>query len=106
MRTQAAPKSRAGEENVERLRVFLADDHHAVREGLKALLQREGINVVGEAADGRGAVSEVLRLDPPADVVVLDFAMPGMNGVDAAREITAATPEAGLILLSGLTDTR
>ncbi|HUL48593.1 MAG TPA: response regulator transcription factor [Gemmatimonadales bacterium] len=87
-----------------RLRILLADDHLAVREGLKALLEREGIDVVAEAADGKDAVRAALELS--LDVVVLDFAMPGLNGVEAAAKITAAAPGTAIILLSGLTDTR
>jgi DNA-binding NarL/FixJ family response regulator len=85
------------------LRVLLADDHGAVRQGLKALLEREGFDVA-EAADGRAAVDAALKLK--TDVVVLDVAMPGLNGVDAAREITRASPRAGVILLTGLPDAR
>lgn len=85
------------------LRVLLADDHGAVRQGLKALLEREGLKVT-EAADGRTAVELARKLRP--DVVVLDMAMPGLNGVDAAREITRALPQTGVILLTGLPDAR
>jgi DNA-binding NarL/FixJ family response regulator len=85
------------------LRVLLADDHGAVRQGLRALLEREGLDVV-EAADGRTAVELTLKLRP--DVVVVDMAMPGLNGVDAAREITRASPQTGIILLTGLPDAR
>jgi two-component system, NarL family, response regulator NreC len=86
------------------LRVLLADDHGAVRQGLKALLEREGLDVVAAAADGRTAVESALKLRP--DVVVLDVAMPGLNGVDAAREITRAFPQTGVVLLTGLPDAR
>jgi two-component system, NarL family, response regulator NreC len=86
------------------LRVLLADDHGAVRQGLKALLEREGLDVVAAEADGRTAVESALKLRP--DVVVLDVAMPGLNGVDAAREITRAFPQTGVVLLTGLPDAR
>lgn len=67
------------------IRVLLADDHAIVRQGLKALLDKEGIDVVSEAADGRQAVKMVREHKP--DVAVLDLAMPLLNGLDAAREI-------------------
>jgi DNA-binding NarL/FixJ family response regulator len=67
------------------IRVLLADDHAIVRQGLKALLDKEGIDVVCEAADGRQAVKMVREHKP--DVAVLDLAMPLLNGLDAAREI-------------------
>jgi len=86
------------------LRVLLADDHRAVREGLRALLEREGLEVVGEVPDGRAAVALALKAQP--DVVVLDVAMPLLNGVDAAREITEASPKTAAVLLTALDDAR
>jgi len=68
--------------------VFIADDQSMVREGFRALLSAEpDITVVGDAADGRAAVNEVVRLAP--DVVLLDVRMPVMNGLEAAAEIVA-----------------
>lgn len=86
------------------LRVVLADDHLILRQALKALLERAGIEVVADEGDGAAAVAAVQRYNP--DVVVLDVAMPLLNGVDAAREITRSTPHPDVILLSGLDDTR
>lgn len=86
------------------MRVLLADDHVVLRDALKALLEREGLEVVGTASDGRAAVAAARQLAP--DVVVLDVAMPEMNGVDAAREITGACPGTHVILLTGLEDPR
>jgi DNA-binding NarL/FixJ family response regulator len=80
------------------LRILLADDHLIVRDGLKALLVREGMDVVGEAADGHEAVRLASLLSP--DVVVLDLAMPLLNGLDAAQEILRAAPRTGVILLT------
>src|SRR5256885_16544913 len=85
-------------------RVLLADDHLIVRQGLKVLLQREGLEIVGEAADGQQAV-RLARGHCP-DVAVLDFAMPVLNGLDAAREILRICPRARVILLTMHTEDR
>jgi two-component system, NarL family, response regulator NreC len=66
-------------------RVVLADDHHIVRQGLRALLEREGMKVVAEADDGRAAV-QLAQMHKP-DVVILDLKMPILNGLEAGREI-------------------
>ena len=86
------------------LRVLLADDHQTLREGLKALLERQGLQVVAEASDGRAAVEAARKLHP--DVVVLDMAMPILNGVEAAREIASVSPQTVVILLTALADAR
>jgi two-component system response regulator NreC len=67
--------------------VVLADDHQLVREGFRALLERDRFNVLGEAEDGRAAVQLVRTFQP--DVAVLDLGMPLLNGVDAARQIAS-----------------
>ena len=80
------------------VRLLLADDHDLVRQGLKALLERQGFNVVCEASNGQ----EALRLaakDKP-DVAIIDIGMPVMNGVDAAREMTKSSPRTKVILLT------
>jgi two-component system, NarL family, response regulator NreC len=86
------------------VRCVLADDHLVLRQALKALLSRHGVEVVADEADGRAAVDAVQRLAP--DVVVLDVAMPVLNGVDAAREIARIAPRVPIILLSGIDDAR
>jgi len=86
------------------LRVLLADDHQTLRQGLKALLELQGLQVVAEASDGRAAVEEARKMRP--DVAVLDVAMPVLNGVEAAREIAAASPRTVVILLTALADAR
>ncbi len=86
------------------LRILLADDHLIVRQGLKVLMQREGFDIVGEAADGQEAVR--LARDRCPDVAVLDFAMPLLNGLDAAREILRACPRTRAILLTMHTEDR
>src|SRR5256886_2893840 len=85
-------------------RVLLADDHLIVRQGLKVLLQREGFEIVGEAADGQQAVR--LARDRCPDVAVPDFAMPVLNGLGAAREIPRMCPPAPGILLTLHTEDR
>jgi CheY-like chemotaxis protein len=82
-----------------RLRVLLADDHKIVREGLISLLREAGdVEVVGEAANGREAVNQAYRLKP--DVIVMDVAMPLINGDDATRQIKRHLPGTRVIALS------
>src|SRR5439155_20472868 len=81
-----------------RIQVLLADDHLIVRQGLKALLEREGIKVVGEAADGHEAVRLAQALRP--DVAVLARAMRLLTGLDTAREILRISPRTRTILLT------
>ena len=79
--------------------VFVADDHAIVREGLASLLGAQAdMQVVGTAADGRDAVRQIAKLAP--EVVVMDIAMPDMNGIEAAREIRDRVPQARVIILS------
>ena len=67
------------------IRVVLADDHALVRQGLKALLEREGFQVVGEASDGQELIRLVANVRP--EIAILDVSMPILNGIDAAREL-------------------
>ena len=78
--------------------VLLADDHLIICQSLKATLEREGFQVVGEAADGREAVRLARELHP--DAAVLDVSMPLLNGLDAAREIQKTCPRTRTILLT------
>jgi len=83
--------------------VILAEDHLIVREGLRALLaHEEGILVVGEVSNGKDAVAMADRLRP--DVVVMDIAMPHLNGMEATRQILAAQPDAKVLILSAHSD--
>jgi two-component system, NarL family, response regulator NreC len=81
-----------------RIRILLADDHMMVRQGIRALLEREGFEVVAEAMDGREAVRLAEKVKP--DVAVLDIAMPLLNGIDAAREIRRVSPRTKTTLLT------
>ena len=81
------------------IRILLADDHAVIRAGLHLLLDRqEGFAVLGEAADGREAVAKAAELRP--DVVVLDLAMPNLNGIEATRQICSNQQEAQIVVLS------
>ncbi len=81
------------------VRILLADDHTVMRAGLRLLLERhENFEVVGEAADGREAV-EIAAEQKPA-VVVMDVAMPHLNGVEAARQILTRNPDIAIVMLS------
>jgi len=83
--------------------VLLAEDHTIVREGLRTLLKLEkDIEVIGEAENGRQAVELTAKLRP--DVVVMDIAMPSLNGMEATRQILQATPETKVLILSAHSD--
>ena len=86
-----------------KIRVLLADDHTVVRQGLRVLLEAEpDITVVGEAETGRQAVQLARKLAP--DVIVMDIAMPNLNGLEATRQITREVPNARLLVLSSYND--
>jgi DNA-binding NarL/FixJ family response regulator len=81
------------------IRILLADDHGVVRKGLRYLLQKSPeMEVVGEASDGREAVAMAADLNP--DVVVMDIAMPHLNGIEATSQIVKKNPKVGVIILS------
>lgn len=84
--------------------VLLADDHEIVRQGVKALLVQRGFNVVADVSDGREAVKAARTLHP--DVAVLDFSMPVLNGLDAARQIMQVSPRTKTLLLTMHEDDR
>jgi len=83
-----------------KLTILLADDHEIVREGVRKLIEREeGWEVCGEASDGRVAVVLAEKLKP--DVVVLDLAMPELNGLEATRQIKRALPKTEVLIFTG-----
>jgi DNA-binding NarL/FixJ family response regulator len=86
------------------VKVVVADDHAMVRDGLRAVLERAGVQVVGEAADGHEALAEARRARP--DVVVMDVGMPLLNGIDATRKLTSELPDTKVVALSMNADRR
>ncbi len=88
---------------MQKIKVLLADDHNVVRQGMRALfVMEEDIEIVGEAANGRLAVQMAKKLMP--DVVVMDIAMPLLNGLEATRQITNQVPTAKVLILSTYSD--
>jgi DNA-binding NarL/FixJ family response regulator len=85
------------------VRVLIADDHPLFREGMRGRLDRVGdITVVGEAASGDEAVELARELEP--HVILMDIKMPGLNGIEATREIRQASPEVGVLVLTMFED--
>ena len=81
------------------IRILLADDHTLMRQGLRALLERqEGFSVVAEAADGHEAVTQAAAQRP--DIAIIDIAMSNLNGIEATRRITEKQPDTAVIILS------
>lgn len=79
--------------------IFLADDHHVVRQGLRTLLEAQPqFSVVGEAADGLDALAQVEKLKP--QVFLLDLMLPGLNGLEVARQVPQRSPNTRVIMLS------
>ncbi|MCC6698422.1 MAG: response regulator transcription factor [Candidatus Hydrogenedentes bacterium] len=88
-----------------KIRILLADDHQIFREGLRSLIERQAdLEVVGDAETGRVAVKKALQLKP--DVVIMDIAMPDMNGIEATHQIRAQLPDTKVIALSMHSDKR
>jgi DNA-binding NarL/FixJ family response regulator len=84
------------------MRLLIADDHPLFRDGLRSLLEARGIDVVGEAKNGREAVEQVRRLRPT--VVLMDLSMPEMNGLAATRVLSAEQPEVKVVILTASED--
>ena len=87
----------------EPIRVVLVDDNEIVRKGLQAALEHsDDFTVVGQTGEGEEALGLAERLRP--DVILMDVLMPGMNGIDACREITTALPDAKVLMLTAFSD--
>lgn len=84
--------------------ILIADDHRLLREGLRALLEREGFQVIAEADNGRSAVQLAKKLKP--DIVITDIGMPDLNGVEATKKICAEVPRSKVLALSMHTESR
>jgi two-component system response regulator DevR len=84
------------------LKVLLVDDHHIVREGLRTIITRAGMEVVGEAGTAAAAIEEAARLEP--DVVLMDVRLPDGSGVTACREIRAANQQIRVLFLTTFKD--
>ena len=88
---------------MKRITVLLADDHTIVREGIRKLLELDpGVEVVGEAKEGREAIALARKLRP--DVVLMDIAMPRLNGLEATRQVLKEVPTAKVLILSAHND--
>ena len=97
--TQRTEKASAGRKSTRQpIRVLIADDHPLIVEGLKMVLGRKGIEVIGEATTGRQAVEKTLALEP--DVLLLDIRMPDMDGLEALASIKAARPRTSVLVLT------
>lgn len=84
---------------MEKIRIVIADDHAVVREGTRALLEKEeDMEVVGEASDGEEAVKLIERLKP--DIAILDVSMPKLSGIEVTRQVKALLPSLGVLILS------
>ena len=87
----------------EHLRVLIVDDHPIIRKGLRYLLESEAdMDVVGEASNGREAV-DLAHVYQPSEIV-MDILMPGVNGIDATREILAKQPETKILMISSVAE--
>jgi DNA-binding NarL/FixJ family response regulator len=86
-----------------RIRVLVADDHPVFRYGMRALLSSDpDTELVGEATDGQMTVARALELRP--DVILMDFDMPEMNGIEATRRILETSPDTGILMVTMLED--
>jgi DNA-binding NarL/FixJ family response regulator len=98
MATEAAGHSESISNTTDLLRVMLVDDHDLFRTGLRNLLEEQGVLIVAEASDGASALGLVREQTP--DVVVMDLNMPGMNGIEATREIARVAPLTRVVVLT------
>ena len=85
-------------------RILITDDHKLLREGLRCLLENRGFEVTGEAEDGRSAIRLAKQLEP--DAVIIDISLPGLNGIEATRQIHQNSPQVKIVVLSMRADSR
>jgi two-component system, NarL family, response regulator NreC len=84
---------------MKKIRILVADDHQLMRSGVRLMLEREAdLTVIGEASDGREAVSMAKTLKP--EVVVMDIGMPNLNGIEAAHQMTQDNPQLAIVMVS------
>jgi DNA-binding NarL/FixJ family response regulator len=93
-----APEARAAPKELAEIRVVIVDDHDLFRTGLRNLLSEQGVQVVGEAANGRDALRQVSELAP--DVVIMDLNMPVISGVETTRQLAAVAPLTRVVVLT------
>jgi len=86
------------------MKILLCDDHRMMRDGLRVILEKEGLEILGEAANGRECIALAAQLLP--DLVVMDISMPDLNGIDATRRLLAGFPRIKVIALSMNSDRR
>jgi DNA-binding NarL/FixJ family response regulator len=84
--------------------ILLVDDHQMMREGLRLVLEKNGLEVAGEAASGHEAIALARRLRP--EIVVMDISLPGLNGFDATRRLVAEIPKIKIVALTMSSDER
>src|SRR5207249_2146454 len=95
--SDAMTNGMAPRQHVSRIRVLIVDDHAVLRQALKLLLENQPeVEVVGDAANGREAMEACERLHP--DVVLMDMVMPGLNGLEATRQIRRRAPKAKVLI--------
>lgn len=98
-----APSAMGNPRSAPPIRILLVDDHAVIRQALRMLLESQaGLEVVGDCENGREAVQIAERLTP--DVVLMDVVMPGLNGLEATRQIRRAVPSTHVVMLSGFVD--
>ncbi len=102
-RATSTPTVQAGGRTGQPIRILLVDDHAVIRQALRMLLESQPeLEVVGDVENGREAVQAVERLNP--DVVLMDVVMPGLNGLEATRQIRRSSPGTRVVMLSGFVD--